>query len=230
MSVLSDRDLKYEMGLIDTSEKLGEVRVGGGLKRRHSERLIIDPYNPDSLQPASIDLTLWNEIWEIPNHWEIDPYETEELEQRMLSEEYGYLKSRIQSKGLWIKPQTLYIASTSEAVTIPNHLVGRVEGKSSLGRLGLIIHVTAGYVDPGWRKGQITLEIISTNRFKLYPGMPVCQLSVQKLETTCERPYGSGASGSRYQGQQGPQLSRYGHGRVKPSELDSAQEGMREIP
>jgi dCTP deaminase len=99
---------------------------------------------------------------------------------------------------------------TLEFVSIPSHLVGRLDGKSSLGRLGLIVHSTAGFVDPGF-SGRLTLELtnVANLPITLYYGMPVSQISFSQLSTPADNPYGGGATGSKYQGQTGPEPSRY---------------------
>jgi dCTP deaminase len=107
-----------------------------------------------------------------------------------------------------LHPDEFVLAVTLERVEVPDNLVGRLDGKSSLGRLGLIVHSTAGFVDPGF-KGRLTLELrnISNLPITLYSEMPVSQISFVQLTTPAEKPYGS--DGSKYQGQEGPQSSRY---------------------
>jgi dCTP deaminase len=107
-----------------------------------------------------------------------------------------------------LHPDEFVLAVTLERVEVPSDLVGRLDGKSSLGRLGLIVHSTAGFVDPGF-KGRLTLELrnISNLPITLYYAMPISQISFMQLTTPAEKPYGSGAS--KYQGQEGPEASRY---------------------
>jgi dCTP deaminase len=107
-----------------------------------------------------------------------------------------------------LHPGEFALAVTLERVEIPDDLVGRLDGKSSLGRLGLIVHSTAGFVDPGF-KGRLTLELtnILNLPITLYQEMPVSQISFVRLTTPAEKPYG--AEGSKYQGQTGPESSRY---------------------
>ena len=102
------------------------------------------------------------------------------------------------------------LGSTSERVGLPTDLVGRLEGKSSLGRLGLLIHSTAGFVDAGW-DGQLTLELsnVANLPITLYPGMKIGQISFMRMTTPADNPYGSGKLGSKYQNQRGPRPSRY---------------------
>ena len=109
-----------------------------------------------------------------------------------------------------LHPGEFVLGSTLERVAVPDDLVGRVEGKSSLGRLGLLIHSTAGFIDAGF-DGHITLELanVASLPITLYPGMKIGQVSFMRMTTPAERPYGAGASGSKYQGQRGPTPSRY---------------------
>jgi dCTP deaminase len=110
-----------------------------------------------------------------------------------------------------LHPGEFVLGTTVEAIGLPDHLVARVEGKSSLGRLGLLIHATAGFVDPGWSRGQITLELsnVATLPIKLTPGMRIGQLSFHTLDRPAERPYGHPALNSKYVGQVGPVASQY---------------------
>ena len=109
-----------------------------------------------------------------------------------------------------LHPGEFVLAVTLERVQIPDNLVGRLDGKSSLGRLGLIVHSTAGFVDPGF-KGRLTLELtnVANLPITLYYAMPVSQISFSQLTTPADKPYGDGATGSKYQGQDGPEPSRY---------------------
>jgi dCTP deaminase len=109
-----------------------------------------------------------------------------------------------------LHPGEFVLGSTFERIAVPDDLVGRVEGKSSLGRLGLLIHSTAGFIDAGF-DGHITLELanVASLPITLYPGMKIGQVSFMQMTTPAERPYGSGAHGSKYQGQRGPTPSRY---------------------
>ena len=108
-----------------------------------------------------------------------------------------------------VQPGTFCLGSTVETVTLPNDVVGRVDGKSSLGRLGLLVHATAGYIDPGWT-GKLTLELSNQSQMPiaLYYGMRIAQISFIRLTTPVDRPYGSEELGSKYQGQTGPTPSR----------------------
>jgi dCTP deaminase len=108
-----------------------------------------------------------------------------------------------------IQPGTFFLGSTVETISLPDDIVARVDGKSSLGRLGLLVHATAGYVDPGWR-GRLTLELSNQSQMPiaLYYGMRVAQISFLRLSSPVDRPYGSPELGSKYQGQTGPTASR----------------------
>ena len=109
-----------------------------------------------------------------------------------------------------LHPGEFVLGSTLERVALPDDLVARLEGKSSLGRLGLLIHSTAGFVDAGW-DGHLTLELsnVATLPIALYPGMKIGQISFLRMTTPADNPYGSKATGSKYQGQRGPTPSRY---------------------
>jgi dCTP deaminase len=109
-----------------------------------------------------------------------------------------------------LHPGEFVLGSTLERIVLPDDLVARLEGKSSLGRLGLLIHSTAGYVDPGW-DGFLTLELsnVANLPITIYPGMKIGQISFFRLTTAAETPYGSGSAGSKYQGQRGPTPSRF---------------------
>lgn len=159
--------------------------------------LDIDPFDERLLQPASLDLTLDGEFLTLrPEHVShIDPA----LEQPALYE-------RIQSADhFYVHPGQFIIASSQEVIRLGNSLVGRLEGKSSLGRLGLLVHSTAGFFDPGFH-GQATLEIanVSGTAIKLYVGMPICQFAIDRLHGRPKHGYQG-----KYQNQRGPQPSRY---------------------
>ena len=165
---------------------------------------MIDPWEERYLQPASVDLRLGREFrvfrnYKLPN---IDP--KQELKELTELAEASELVPFI------LHPTEFVLAVTLERVEIPNHIVGRLDGKSSLGRLGLIVHSTAGFVDPGF-KGRLTLELTNLTNLpiQLYPGMPVSQISFSFLTTPVDRPYGAKGSASKYQDQAGPEASRY---------------------
>jgi dCTP deaminase len=109
-----------------------------------------------------------------------------------------------------LHPGEFVLGSTRERLALPDDVVARIEGKSSLGRLGLLIHSTAGFIDPGF-DGHITLELanVASLPITLYPGMKIGQISFMRMTTAADHPYGSGATGSKYQGQRGPTPSRY---------------------
>lgn len=167
-------------------------------------RLIIDPLDDSCIQPSSIDLKLANLFLVFRNHTAgvIDvKTDTTTLTEPVEIDEGGVFM---------LHPGEFVLGSTLERVGIPDDLVARVEGKSSLGRLGLLIHSTAGFVDAGF-DGHITLELsnVASLPITLYPGMKIGQLSLMQMTTPADRPYGKGASGSKYQGQRGPTPSRY---------------------
>lgn len=159
---------------------------------------IVVPFDASRVQPASIDLTLSDTFCTYTDFDEGIDLKSER--------EYIHYKAR----ALTVKAFGFSLASTEEVVEIPNDLVARIEGKSSLGRHGVFVHVTAGYIDPGFR-GQVTLEIFNANPLPLtlYAGMPVAQLSLHRLDAPCERPYGATGLGSKYQDQVGPMPSRF---------------------
>jgi dCTP deaminase len=166
-------------------------------------RVSLDPYAPDMIQPSSVDVRLDRFFLLFDNHRYavIDP-----------AEEQQDLTRRVEVKGdepFILHPGEFVLGSTYERVSLPDDLAARLEGKSSLGRLGLLTHSTAGFIDPGFH-GHVTLELsnVATLPIKLWPGMKIGQLCFFQLSSPAERPYGSGATGSRYQGQRGPTPSR----------------------
>jgi dCTP deaminase len=162
----------------------------------------IEPFDPAALQPASYDLTLDREFL-IPNPevTEVDLADVPENHMTAL---------RVDNEGLTVEPGEFLLACTRERVTVGEGLLGRVEGKSSIGRLGLIVHITAGFIDPGFT-GQITLELFNASPWDLvlYPGQRIAQIAFSFLATTPARPYGQ--AGNHYQGQVGPTASRFRH-------------------
>ncbi len=166
-------------------------------------RLVIDPFEERYIQPASVDLRLGREF-RVFRNFRL-PYIDVKREMPALTE-----IERIDDEVPFIlHPGEFVLAVTLERVEIPADLVGRLDGKSSLGRLGLIVHSTAGFVDPGF-KGRLTLELtnVANLPITLYYRMPVSQISFSRLSTPAERPYGA-ATGAKYQGQDGPESSRY---------------------
>jgi dCTP deaminase len=167
-------------------------------------RIEIDPLNEAYIQPSSVDLTADRYFRVFRNHTAgiIDVKENlEELTELI----------EIPADGVFmLHPGEFVLGSTAERVALPNDLVGRLEGKSSLGRLGLLIHSTAGFIDAGWN-GHVTLELsnVATLPITLYPGMRIGQISFLRMTTPADVPYGANSLGSKYQGQLGPTPSRY---------------------
>ena len=166
-------------------------------------RVVCEPYEPKMIQPSSIDVRLdkFFRVFENHKYEVIDP----SLEQPELTREIEVKNN----EHFILHPGEFVLASTYEVVTLPDDIAGRLEGKSSLGRLGLLTHSTAGFIDPGF-SGHITLELsnVANLPVKLYPGMKIGQLCLIKLSSSAEHPYGSALYGSRYQGQRGPTPSR----------------------
>jgi dCTP deaminase len=182
MSVLSDRSIKEELAL-------GRIRV--------------EPLWEDSIQPASIDLHLDRvfRIFRVTRRPYVDVREdVSDLTERVVIEP---------EEPFIVQPGSFVLAGTIEHITLPDDIVARVDGKSSLGRLGLLVHATAGYVDPGF-SGKLTLELSNQSQMPiaLYYGMKIAQISFYRLSTPVERPYGSPGLGSKYQGQEEAMPSR----------------------
>ena len=174
-------------------------------ERLASGSIVVDPFDESAVQPASVDLRLARSfrVFSRHRHTHIDPLRGQEgLTELVEVEEGGRFA---------LHPGEFVLGSTLERVRVPADLVGRLEGKSSLGRVGLIIHSTAGYIDPGF-EGQITLELsnVAAVPILLYPGMRVAQISFLTMTTAAERPYASPGLESKYQGQVGPTESRLG--------------------
>ena len=194
--ILSDRDLRARM-------ERGEIGIAP------IEDLTVQ------LQPASFDLRLDSRFLSLRSGriQMLDPREPMDLafEEIVIPA----------SEPIVLNPGDFLLGSTIESVRVPSDLVARVEGRSSLGRLGIVVHATAGFIDPGF-EGQITLEISNLGRcaVRLYPGMRVCQIVFHELTSPAERPYGP-ERGSKYHGQRGPVGSRIAHdlsGATPPSE------------
>ena len=181
--ILSDRDIK---------EALASGRVG------------IDPFDEADVQPSSVDLHVdrFFRTFHNARHPFID------VKQPM--EDLTELVEVPGDEAFILHPGEFVLGSTCEYVRLPSDLVARLEGKSSLGRLGLLIHSTAGYVDPGF-EGHLTLELsnVANLPITIYPGMKIGQISFFGLSSEAENPYGSRTAGSKYQGQRGPTPSRY---------------------
>ncbi|MGY6500097.1 MAG: dCTP deaminase [Acidimicrobiales bacterium] len=167
-------------------------------------RIVIDPFDPSCVQPSSVDLHLDRYFRVFRNHT------MGHIDVRQNLEELTELVEHADENPFILHPGEFVLGSTSERVAVPDDLVARLEGKSSLGRLGLLIHSTAGFVDAGW-DGQLTLELsnVANLPITLYPGMKIGQISFIQMTTAADRPYGSGELGSKYQGQVGPRPSRY---------------------
>jgi dCTP deaminase len=179
------------------------VLSDGTIRRLAEEgRIVIDPWRPELVQPASVDLTLGDSFRVFHNH------RTSAID---LRDPPTNLTEEVTGEEMFvIHPGEFVLGVTREYVELPDDIVARIEGKSSLGRLGLIVHATAGFVDPGF-KGTLTLEITNLTRvpIKLYPGLLIAQLSFMTLDAPAERPYGSEELGSHYQGQSAATESRY---------------------
>jgi dCTP deaminase len=168
-------------------------------------RIKIDPWDETLVQPASVDLRLGDSFRVFHNHRAsvID-----------LRDPPQHLTEEVRVTGdepFVIHPGEFALGRTVEWVELPDDIVARIEGKSSLGRLGLIVHATAGFCDPGW-KGTLTLELANLTRvpIRLYHGLAIAQLSFMALDAPAERPYGHEELGSHYQGQVDATASRYG--------------------
>ncbi|MBI4286869.1 MAG: dCTP deaminase [Chloroflexi bacterium] len=167
--------------------------------------IVIEPFDPDCVQPASVDVHLDRKLLvfrtgRYPFHVDI----------KQKLEDLTEMVEIPDDKPFFLNPGEFVLGSTVESLTLPNDLVARLEGKSSLGRIGLLIHSTAGYVDPGWC-GHLTLELSNVAKLPvtLYYGMRIGQLSFHRLTSPVDRPYGCEGLGSRYQGQTEPTPSRY---------------------
>ena len=180
--LLSDRDIRAE---------------------RASGRIGLDPLDLSMVQPSSVDVRLdrWFRLFDNHKYAHIDPAE----EQAELTR----LVEVAPDEPFILHPGEFVLGSTYELVTLPDDLAARLEGKSSLGRLGLMTHSTAGFIDPGF-SGHVTLELanVATLPVKLWPGMKIGQLCFFRTSSPVENAYGSGPYGNRYQGQRGPTASR----------------------
>jgi dCTP deaminase len=168
-----------------------------------SGRVKIDPYDRSMVQPCSVDVRLdrYFRVFENHKYPHIDPaVEQPDLTRLVESEP---------DEAFVLHPGEFVLASTYEVFLLPDDIAGRLEGKSSLGRLGLLTHATAGWIDPGF-SGHVTLELsnVATLPIKLWPGMKIGQLCLFRTSSPVEHPYGSQEYGSRYQGQRGPTPSR----------------------
>ena len=180
--LLSDRDIRLE--------------IDGG-------RIGLDPWMPEMVQPSSVDVRLDRYFRLFDNHKYpfIDPAEDQPELTRLIEVD--------PNEPFILHPGEFALGATFEQVTLSDDVAARLEGKSSLGRLGLLTHSTAGFIDPGFT-GHVTLELsnVATLPIKLWPGMKIGQLCFFRLSSAAENPYGSGPYGNRYQGQRGPTASR----------------------
>jgi dCTP deaminase len=167
-------------------------------------RIVIDPLLPKSIQPSSVDLHIDRYFRVFRNHT------MGHIDVKQNLEDLTELVEIAEEDTFMLHPGEFVLGSTLERVALPTDLVARLEGKSSLGRLGLLIHSTAGFVDAGW-DGQLTLELsnVANLPITLYPGMKIGQISFIRMTTPADVPYGSAEVGSKYQGQRGPRPSRY---------------------
>ena len=183
--LLSDRDI------------LAEIDAG---------RIVMEPWGPEMLQPSSIDVRLdrFFRVFENHKYPHIDPAADQSDLTRMVEPEGD--------DPFILHPGEFVLGSTYEVCTLPDDIAARVEGKSSLGRLGLLTHATAGFVDPGF-SGHVTLELanVASLPITIYPGMKIGQISFLQMTTPADNPYGSGtlASSSKYKGQLEPTESKY---------------------
>jgi dCTP deaminase len=181
--VLSDRTIK---------RLIAEGRIG------------IEPYDESLVQPSSVDVRA-DRFFRVFHNARY-PF----IDVKQPQEELTELVEVAEEQPFILHPGEFVLGSTLERITLPDNLVARLEGKSSLGRLGLLIHSTAGFIDPGW-DGHVTLELsnVANLPITIYPGMRIGQLSYMQLDGPVEAPYGSDSLGSKYQGQRGPTQSRY---------------------
>ena len=169
-----------------------------------SGRITIEPLGEGALQPSSVDLHVDRYFRVFRNHT------TRVIDVKEDQTDLTELVEVAEGDAFILHPGEFALGSTSERVAVPDDLVARLEGKSSLGRLGLLIHSTAGFVDAGW-DGHLTLELsnVANLPITIYPGMKIGQISFLHMTTPAEHPYGTGALGSKYRGQRGPTPSRY---------------------
>lgn len=178
---------------------------------------LIDPFKRSQLQPASYDVCLGAKILIPTAHGERviinNPLAEADARAIDLTEPMpeGLYKEQDISRGYMLFPMQFVLGSTVERVCVRDDMVGRIEGKSSIGRLGMTAHITAGYLDPGF-EGNVTLEIANffPRPIRLWPGVRIAQIGFEWMNSSCERPYGSPGLGSHYQGDEGVVGSRYG--------------------
>jgi dCTP deaminase len=181
--VLSDRTIK------------SEIAAG---------RIVIEPYDESLVQPSSVDVRVDRKFRVFHN----SRYAFIDVRDPM--DDLTELVEVSDDEPFILHPGEFVLGQTLETISLPDDIVARLEGKSSLGRLGLLIHSTAGFVDPAWR-GNLTLELsnVANLPITIYHGMPIGQISFMRMDASVERPYGSSAAGSKYQGQSEPTPSRF---------------------
>ena len=167
-------------------------------------RIVFDPFDPGLVQPSSVDVRVDRKFRVFQNSRY--PY----IDVRQPMEDLTELVEVSGDAPFVLHPGEFVLGQTLECVTLPDDVVARLEGKSSLGRLGLLIHSTAGFVDPSWH-GNLTLELsnVANLPITIYHGMPIGQISFMRMDAAVERPYGSEETGSKYQGQAEPTPSRF---------------------
>jgi dCTP deaminase len=168
------------------------------------QRIVIEPYDESLLQPSSVDVRVdrYFRVFHNARYAYVDVKEPQE--------DLTELVEIDDDRPFILHPGEFVLGSTLERIVLPDDLVARLDGKSSLGRLGLLIHSTAGFIDPGW-DGHVTLELsnVANLPITIYHGMKIGQISFVQMSEPAEKPYGSGELGSKYQGQMGPTPSRY---------------------
>lgn len=181
--ILSDRDIR------------SEIEAG---------RIVVTPFDPSMVQPSSVDVRVDNQFRVFHNH----RYRVIDVKERM--DDLTELVEVDEGEAFILHPGEFVLGSTQEWVELPGDVAGRLEGKSSLGRLGLVTHSTAGFIDPCFA-GHLTLELsnLATLPITLYPGMKIGQVAFFRLSSPATRGYGSAELRSKYQGQRGPTPSRY---------------------
>lgn len=169
-----------------------------------ADRIQIEPFDDSLIQPSSIDVRLDNKFRIFRNH------SLGIIDVREEQPDLTQLIEIPEGDRFMLHPGEFALGATAECISLPDDLVARIEGKSSLGRLGLVIHSTAGFIDAGF-SGYVTLELanLATLPITLYPGMKIGQVSFLRMTTPASVPYGASALGSKYQGQRGPTPSRY---------------------
>jgi dCTP deaminase len=167
-------------------------------------RIIIKPFDESCLQPASVDVHLDRKL-QVPRNQRHPSH----IDTRKNVESFNEIIELEDDKPFFLQPGEFVLVSTLEDIGLPDDIVAKLEGKSSLGRIGLLVNSTAGYVDPGWR-GHLTMEVTNAAKLPitLYYGMKIGQITFLKLTTPVDRPYGTKGLGSKYQGQTEPTASR----------------------